>query len=154
MAARNTRLALFALAALAVAALVAFLCLRGCASKAPDDRTTDAAYAQELKDVMAARKPLVRARHQTVAEMEAVIARARQALPADATDEAVKAELEGHPDKYPEWKALNARIAGDNAAIEDSLRDAQARVRARIQKQFGPGAKPSAAAEAQAGKAK
>ena len=147
MAARPSRFVWVALAILAAVA-VAVLCVRGCSRGGTDDRTKDDAYAQELKDVMEARKPLVRARAQTAAEMEAVIARARKALPADATDEAVKAELEGHPDRYPEWKALGTRIAADNAAIEGSLRDAQARVRARIRKQSAAAAPKSAPAQA------
>ncbi len=153
MSKRSTIIALIALAAL-VAVIVALLCARGGSGKAVDDRTKDTAYIQSLKDVREAQKPLVRARHRTVSEMEAVIERARQALPAGATDDAVKAELDGHPDKYPEWKGLNERIAADNAAIEGNLKDAQARVRARILKQLGSGAKPHAAAGAPSGKQK
>ena len=153
MAKRSSIIAWIALAALAAVAVV-LLWLRGCSRPAEDDRTKDSAYIQSLKDVREAQKPLVRARNQTVSEMEEVIARARQALPDGATDEAVKAELDGHPEKYPEWKGLNERIAADNAAIEGNLKDAQARVRARIMKQLGHGAKPHAAAGAPAGKQK
>ena len=143
------------LAALAVAVLVVVLCLRGCkaSTQRPTyDRTKDAAYREELKGVLDARKSLVKARHETVSEMESVIAKARAALPAGATDEEVKAELDGHPDKYPEWKGLNEKIAKDNKAIEDSLKDAQSRVRARILKELGPGAKLQKPASAGAGK--
>lgn len=133
-----------ALLAAIVATVVAIVCVRGCRTQPPkDDRTKDAAYAQSLKDVMKERKPLVKARDKTAAEMQAVIDRARAALPEGATDEAVKAELEGHPDKYPEWKGLNERIAADNAAIEGSLKDARSRVRARILKEMGSGAAPA-----------
>ena len=147
MAEKTSRFALIAvIAVLLVAGLVAVLCVRGCRKEPPPptyDRTKDPAYRQELKDVMNARKPLVKARNETVSEMEAVIAKARAALPAGATDEEVKAELDGNPEKYPEWKSLNEKIAKDNAAIEDSLKDAQSRVRARIMKEIGPNAKPS-----------
>ena len=154
MAKRSSIIAWIALAALA-AAVVALLCMRGCSRRpAGDDRTKDPEYIQSLKDVRAAQKPLVRARHKTVSEMEAIIAKARQALPSEASDEAVKAELEGHPEKYPEWKGLNERIAADNAAIEGNLKDAQARVRARILKQLGTDAKPPVAAGDQVGKKK
>ena len=144
MAGKLSRVAWIAIAlAVVVLAIVVALCVRGSRrGPAPYDRTQDPAYAQELKDVLEARKPLVKARNQTVSEMKAVIAKARAALPADATDEAVKAELDGHPEKYPEWKGLSEQILRDNAAIEDSLKDAHLRVRARIMKELGPRAQP------------
>ena len=151
MAEKTSRFVLIAvIAVLLVAGLVAVLCVRGCRKEQSSayDRTKDPAHRQELKDVMNARKPLVKARNETVSEMEAVIAKARAALPAGATDEEVKAELDGNPEKYPEWKSLNEKIAKDNAAIEDSLKDAQSRVRARILKELGPGAKPQKPASA------
>ena len=150
MAGKLSRAAWIAVAlALAVLAVVVALCARGCRrGPAPNDRTQDPAYAQELKDVMEARKPLVKARNQTVSEMKAVIAKARAALPAGATDEDVKAELDGHPEKYPEWKGLSEQILRDNAAIEDSLKDAQSRVRARIMKELGPQSQPPVSAAA------
>ena len=147
MARKISRAAWIAVAlALVALAIVVVLCVRGRRGGPKGyDRTQDPAYVQELKDVIAARKPLVKARHQTVSEMEALIAKARAALPADATDEAVKAELDGHPEKYPEWKGLSEQILRDNAAIEDSLKDARARVRARVMKELGPQAKPQKA---------
>ena len=148
MAGKLSRAAWIAvLLAMVVLAVVVALCVRGCRrGPAGDDRTKDPAYAQELKDVLEARKPLVKARNQTASEMKDVIAKARAALPAGATDEEVKAELDGHPEKYPEWKGLSEKIVQDNAAIEDSLKDAQSRVRARIMKELGPGATPQQAA--------
>ena len=152
MAAKFSRFAWIAvLAALLAAGLAVVLCIRGCAGDVVDqgyDRTKDPAYRQELLDIQNNRKPLVKARNETVSEMEAVIAKARAALPNGATDEEVKAELDGHPEKYPDWKSLNEKIAKDNAAIEDSLKDAQSRVRARILKELGPGAKPQKPASA------
>lgn len=148
MAGKLSRAAWIAvLLAMVVLAVVVALCVRGCRrGPAGDDRTKDLAYAQELKDVLEARKPLVKARNQTASEMKDVIAKARAALPAGATDEEVKAELDGHPEKYPEWKGLSEKIVQDNAAIEGSLKDAQSRIRARIMKELGPGAKPQSAA--------
>ena len=149
MATKLSRFAWIAvIAALLATGLQIVLCMRGCAGRPASpgyERTKDPAYGQELKDVMKARKPLVKARSETVSEMEAVIAKARAALPQGATDEEVKAELDGNPEKYPEWKGLNEKIAKDNAAIEDSLKDAQSRVRARILKELGPRAKPKPA---------
>ncbi len=144
MAVKLSRAAWIAVAlALAVLAVVVALCVRGCRGDSEGyDRTQDTAYTQELKDVIEARKPLVKARNETVSGMKALIAKARAALPAGATDEEVKAELDGHPEKYPEWKDLNDKIAKDNAAVEDSLKDAQSRVRARLMKELGPLAKP------------
>ena len=150
MAGKLSRAAWIAVAlAMVVLAVVVALCARGCRrgrGPAPYDRTQDPAYTHELKDVLEARKPLVKARNQTVSEMKALIAKARAALPAGATDEEVKAELDGHPEKYPEWKGLSEQILRDNAAIEDSLKDAQSRIRARIMKELGPRAKPQPAA--------
>lgn len=156
MAAKIPRFAWIAvLVALLAVGLAVVLCMRGCAGRPADsgyDRTEDSAYGQELQDVLKARKTLVKARHHTVSEMEAVIAKARAALPQGATDEEVKAELDGHPEKYPEWKGLNEKIAKDNAAIEDSLKDARSRVRARVLKELGPRAKPQKPASSGAGK--
>ena len=133
--------------AMVVVAVVVVLCVRGCRRGSDGyDRVQDSTYEQELKDVMEARKPLVRARNKTVSEMKGVIAKARAALPAGASDEEVKAELDGHPEKYPEWKGLSEQILRDNAAIEGSLKDAQSRVRARIMKELGSRAKPRKAA--------
>ena len=148
MARKISRAAWIAVAlALAVLAVVVVLCIRGRSGGSKGyDRTKDPAYVQELKDVIEARKPLVKARNQTVSEMKDVIAKARAALPADATDEQVKAELDGHPEKYPEWKGLSEQILRDNAAIEGSLKDAQSRVRARIMKELGSRARPQKAA--------
>ena len=148
MAGKLSRVAWIAVAlAMVVSAVVVALCVRGCRrGPVDDDRTKDPAYAQELKDVLEARKPLVKARNETVSGMKALIAKARAALPAGATDEDVKAELDGHPEKYPEWKGLSEKIVQDNAAIEGSLKDAQSRIRARIMKELGPGAKPQKAA--------
>ena len=148
MAGKLSRAAWIAVAlTVVVLAVVVALCVRGRRrGPAPYDRTQDPAYAHELKDVMEARKPLVKARNQTVSEMRALIAKARAALPADATDEAVKAELDGHPEKYPEWKGLSEQILRDNAAIEGSLKDAQSRIRARIMKELGPRAQQQKAA--------
>ena len=146
MAEKTSRLALIAvIAALLAAGLAAVLCMRGCARTPADEgynRVKDPEYRQELLDIQKNRTPLVKARNETVSEMESVIAKARAALPQGATDEEVKAELDGHPEKYPEWKGLYEKITKDNAAIEDSLKDAQSRVRARILKELGPRAKP------------
>ena len=148
MAGKLSRAAWIAVAlAVVVLAVVVALCVCGRrGGSAGYDRTQDPAYAHELKDVLEARKPLVKARNETVSGMKALIAKARAALPAGATDEDVKAELEGHPEKYPEWKGLYEQVLRDNAAIEGSLKDAQSRVRARIMKEQGPGAKSQKAA--------
>ena len=149
MAEKRSRAAWIAvlLALVALAAVVVTLCVRGC-RRGPegDDRTKDPEYTNELKDIIEARKPLVKARNETVSGMKALIAKARAALPAGASDEEVKAELDGHPKKYPEWKGLYEQVLRDNAAIEGNLKDAQSRVRARIMKEHGPGAKSQKAA--------
>ncbi len=150
MAGKLSRAAWIAVAlAVVVLAVVVALCVCGRrGGSAGYDRTQDPEYANELKNVIEARKPLVKARNETVSGMKALIAKARAALPAGASDEDVKAELEGHPEKYPEWKGLYEQVLRDNAAIEGSLKDAQSRIRARIMKELGPQAKPPSPAAA------
>ena len=62
----------------------------------------------------------------TVAQMEELVARARAALPKDATDEQVKQELESNPEKYPGWKALSSALVKANAELEKQMGTARA----------------------------
>ena len=153
MASKASRFAWIAVLAVAVAAIAALVCMRGCRKEqepSAHGRMEDPAYVRELENAIESHRGLAKVRGRTVSDMKAVIAKARAALPTGATDDDVKAELEGHPEKYPEWKALNEKIAKDNAAIEGSLRDAQSRVRARLMKELGLNAKPVKAAPVRA----
>lgn len=68
-------------------------------------------------------------------QLKELVARARAALPKDATDEQVRAELEANPEKYPGWKALSDALAKANANLEQEMARARATVRARILKE-------------------
>ena len=73
---------------------------------APLARTDDTAYFSRLEESRTRYLAESASRRQIVAEMEGLIVEARAALGEGATDDDVKAELEGHPEKYPRWKEL------------------------------------------------
>ena len=98
-------------------------------------RTQDPAYAEALRGVQGQRKEIAADRYKVVAQMKKVIARARAALPADATDEQVREELLGNPKKYPQWQTLTRMLNERNIAVEKELEDARRLVMARIRKE-------------------
>lgn len=100
-----------------------------------ENRMEDPAYRQALTDARAEQKKIARGRNAVVEEMEKVIAAARAALPKDATDGQVKAELESHPEKYPTWKDLSEKIVVANGAAEKNLAEVRRTVRARMLKE-------------------
>lgn len=102
---------------------------------AADDRRKDPVYQKQLAEVVKERSDLAGKNADNVAAMKKVVAAARANLPKDATEAAVEAELDGHPERYPEWKNLKAAIAADNAAMEEHQRKARDLVRARILKE-------------------
>lgn len=104
-------------------------------SSAADDRRKDSIYQKQLAEVVKERNGLAGKNADNVAAMKKVVAAARANLPKDATEEAVEAELDGHPERYPEWKNLKAAIAADNAAMEEHQKKARDLVRARILKE-------------------
>ena len=62
-------------------------------------------------------------------------ARARRALGENATDEQIKAELDGNPAKYAGWRQLTIAYAKANARAEKELADVRGIVRRRIEKE-------------------
>ena len=138
------------LVALLGAVLCACACLVGCERKetaSPEppapavtnaqakkaaSRADDAAYQAQLKDHIVAQRNVNIAREKILARMEQVRERARKALPEGATDEQVKAELEGNPRKYPAWGALVSALAKSQEELENKKASAQAMVRRRI----------------------
>lgn len=133
----------------AVPLVLFLLCFCGCEDKKPEvsegpARMQDPQYVKQLEDVRAGLKAPAKVSNQVKSEMAKVIAAARANLPKDATDEQVKAELEGHPEKYPTWKDLEAKNGTVNADIEKKLADAQKLVRARILKDLAEQKKNSA----------
>ena len=135
------------LVALLGAVLCVCACLVGCerkesASPAPSvtnapakkvaSRADDAAYQAQLKDHIAAQRNVNIAREKILARMEQMRERARKALPEGATDEQVKAELEGNPRKYPAWGELVSALANNQEELENKKASAQAAIRRRI----------------------
>jgi len=75
--------------------------------------------------------------------------RARAALPAGATPEQVRAELEGNPRKYPAYAELVAAQEAEKKAVTDNFSKAREMIRARHgqSRTAGGGAQGAAAAE-------
>jgi hypothetical protein len=137
------------LVALVGAVLCVCACLVGCERKAavsPEPpapamtnapkkvaaRADDAAYQAQLKDHIAAQRSVNVAREKILARMEQLRERARKALPEGATDEQVKAELEGNPRKYPAWGELVAALAKNQEELENKKASAVAAIRRRV----------------------
>ena len=98
-------------------------------------RTQDPEYAAALRSVQAKRNTVAARRHKAVAEMEKLVARARAALPAGATDEQVRDELMRNPQKYPGWRQLSQVLRARNAQANKEMEDARRLVMARIRQE-------------------
>ena len=98
-------------------------------------RTQDPAYTQALHRVQAQRRAIASQRWKVVEQMEALVARARKALPPDATEEQVRNELLNNPRKYPGWRELSRMLRERNARAEKDLDDARRLVMARIRQE-------------------
>ena len=129
--------------ALRVAAMALLVAVCGCerdasAPNAPAarqeavPRTKDPEYQKALKDVQVRRRKIATERMKVLDEMKELSEKARAALPKDATDAQVKAELEGNPQKYPEWQDLVRRLREVEAKAKKDLSDARGMVRERI----------------------
>lgn len=95
------------------------------------NRMDDASYVGALMTNRAAQKQFAGERGRVLEKMAPFIEKARAALPADAPDNEVRAYLDNLKD--PEWDALvaeNKRLVG---ALDQTLEDARAVVRRRIQ---------------------
>lgn len=111
--------------------------LVGCEKK-PEvvvERSEDPVYQKELASAVTERSRAAGAREKIARQMEELVARARAALPQGSTDEQVKAELEGNPEKYPGWKALSEALVKANARLDETAAKARDTVRARILKE-------------------
>ena len=98
-------------------------------------RTQDPAYAEALRGVLAKRNKVAARRHKIVEQMEALVAQARAALPADATEEQVRDELQNNPKKYPGWRELSRILRARNEQADKELADARRLVMARIRQE-------------------
>ena len=126
----------------AIVALVLHFCRcsggRDKAPAAPDQailRANDAEYKKKLVDHRAAQARAADGLAKVEAQLEAVRAKARVALGADATDAQAEAEVAAHPERYPEWKGLVALRDQAAARIKARQREAREAVRARILKE-------------------
>lgn len=102
------------------------------APKKVASRADDAAYQAQVRDAIAAQQRTNVAHEKILARMKQVRERARKALPEGATDEQVKAELEGNPRKYPAWGELVAALAKIQEELENKKASASAVIRRRI----------------------
>ncbi len=135
----------------AVVCLLAFVAFEGCERK-PDEavpqgrggnasnqvyvsRTEDPAYSKALKDQVAQQKRTAMALAKIKRQMDDLKERARAKLGKDATEEQIKAELDGNPAKYAGWKLLVDAYAKANAKMEKELADVRGIVRRRIEKE-------------------
>jgi len=135
----------------AVVFLLAFAAFDGCERK-PDEavpqgsggnasnqvyvsRVDDPAYRKALKDEVARQKRTAMALAKIKRQMDDLKERARVKLGKDATEEQIKAELDGNPAKYAGWKLLVDAYAKANAKMEKELADVRGIVRRRILKE-------------------
>ena len=102
-------------------------------------RANDAAYQAQVKGFATADLNIHRTRAKIEARIEQLRARAKAALPADATDEQVAAELENNPGKYPAWRELDAARKANLAEEEKNRAAAQSAVRQRILREVAEG---------------
>lgn len=120
-----------------VAVVVGIAAFCGCEKK-PEVYTVrgeDPVYRKTLHETRTRQNEQAAVRARIEPQLKELIARARAALPKDATDEQVRAELEANPEKYPGWKALSSALAKTNANLEQEMARARATVRARILKE-------------------
>lgn len=116
---------------------LALVVLTGCKKEAPlpsvqTDRRADAAYQQQLGKMASDQRKIASRRARIAAEMEKLVAKARAALGEDASDEAIRKELESNPAKYPGWKEYSEGMVKANAELEQE----QARARASVAKRI------------------
>ena len=122
--------------AAAVVAISAFFALRGKngGEVAVSSEAAMEEHYADLKKIRATRVPIANERAKAVQAMEAIIAEARNALAAggveNPSDDALKAEIEGHPERYPEWKGLYEKVVRLNEEYDAKQREMQAAVRA------------------------
>jgi hypothetical protein len=108
-------------------------------------RSEDAAYQSQLRGAVADRKRKANSLARVEKQLRELEDRARSALPAGATPEQVRAELEGHPKKYPAYGELLRARAEGQADVKD-FSGAQKMIRARVQREVAEraqGAEPA-----------
>ena len=104
-------------------------------ASAPVPRAQDPAYTNALHNVQKKRHVIASRRRKLVEQMEALVARARKALPPDATEEQIRNELLNNPRKYPGWREYSRALREENASAEKELEETRRLVAARIMKE-------------------
>ena len=150
------------LVALLGAVLCVCACLVGCERKetapsspsAPEakpaatsvvSRADDAAYQAQVKGFIENNRRMLDARKDVQARMAELRARAKKALPADATEEQVTAELENNPKKYPAWRELVVALNAIPDEVRQNRAAAQSAIRQRILREVADGRAQGAA---------
>ena len=128
--------------ALRVAAMAFLVAVCGCErdAVAPKEatgtnvvrRAKDPEYQKALKDVQVRRREIATERMKVLDEMKEMAEKILATLPKGTTYAQVKAELDGQPQKYPEWQDLVRRLREVEAKAKRDLSDAQGMVRERI----------------------
>ncbi len=126
--------------AAALIAFAAYFALRGKGggeSVVSEEAALQEHYA-ELGRLRADRLPVANERAKAVKAMEDIIEQAKNALAAAGVEKPsegqIKAEIEGHPEKYPEWKELYAKVERLNSEYSAKLRETQAAVREQMKR--------------------
>ena len=88
------------------------------------NRMADATYVRALKENQVWQRQKAQERNKIVAQMQVLLEKAKATLPADANNEALKAELA----KDPAWRALEA----ENQRLVDELQQVLTRARETI----------------------
>ena len=111
-------------------------------------RAKDKEYQSELQASVAAQRRTMAGRAKIESRMAELREYAKQALPSGATEEQVRAELDGNPRKYPGWRELVAAMESNIAEEQGNKAMAQAALRRRIlreeSKRRAQGAAPEA----------
>ena len=108
-------------------------------------RAHDSAYQAKLQEFGANHRRTQASREKIQARMAQLRARAKEALPAGATEEQVTAELENNPRKYPAWHELVAALKATDDEARQNQAAARAAVRQRILREVADGRAQGAA---------
>lgn len=99
------------------------------------DRMQDPVYTNALVQSRKAQVGLAKRVEPVVRQMESMKAKARTALPKDATEAQVLEELDLHPAKYPGWRELKVRAVELEANLKQEQKAARDLIRARIERE-------------------
>jgi len=126
------------IAALAASLGVVFL-VRGCAGADKPavyvDRRHDPVYTTNLTEMVEMQAKIAGVRNTAYRSAAELIEAARKNLAADADEAAVRAELDAHPERYPEWKRVQAECQAADAALVKHQDAAKRLVRERLWKE-------------------